>query len=128
MVTPPKDKILCIDDDDTCDLVKCLLEQEGFQVVACSTAQEGIDYIKANNLKLVILDNRLTKTNGIEVCKEIRSFNSHIPILFFSGEARQSEINKALQAGAASTYLVKPLGFEKPAETVIRLLREVNRN
>jgi DNA-binding response OmpR family regulator len=70
-----------------------------------------------------ILDNWFEGTSGVDICKEIRSFDTDTPIIFCSGEARQSEINKALAAGA-NAYLVKPIDFEALTVTVTKLIQE----
>lgn len=59
---------------------------------------------------------------GREVCRKIREFDKTIPIVFFSAEAREKEIRKALADGA-NDYLTKPMDFEMVAETVIRLIK-----
>lgn len=121
-MTQENKDILCIDDDnDTCELVKYVLEREGLQVTACSTADEGLLYARKGNFRLIILDNRFHMTSGIEVCEEIREFDKTTPVIFFTGESRQSEIDKALEAGATA-YLVKPNDFEKLAPTVLDLI------
>jgi DNA-binding response OmpR family regulator len=69
-----------------------------------------------------ILDNWFEGTSGVDICKEIRSFDLNTPIIFCSGEARRFEIDKALAAGA-NAYLVKPIDFEELTETVTKLVR-----
>jgi two-component system phosphate regulon response regulator PhoB len=121
-MTQENKNILCIDDDnDTCELVKFVLEQEGLRVTACSTADEGLLNARKGNFRLIILDNRFHTTSGVEICEEIREFDKATPIIFFTGESRQAEIDKALEAGA-NAYLVKPNDFEKLAQTVLDLI------
>ncbi len=113
--------ILCIEDDkDTCDLVTFVFEQEGFKVEACSKI-DCLKIIREEKFAAVILDNYFIETSGVEICQELRSFDKTTPVIFFSGEARQSEIDKAVTAGA-NTYLVKPNDFEKLVPTTIKLI------
>jgi DNA-binding response OmpR family regulator len=116
--------VLCIDNDrDTCDLIKFVFQEEGFEVIVSNSPEEGLLQARKGKFGAVILDNRFESLSGVETCKKIRSFDSKIPIIFFSGEARQNEIDKALFAGA-DAYLTKPIGFEKLTETTLKLIGE----
>ena len=56
---------------------------------------------------LCLLDSRLPDLDGFELCSRMRAMNSHTPILFFSGDAYESDKKKGLAAGA-NAYLTKP--------------------
>lgn len=116
-------KILCIEDDkDTCDLITFVFEQEGYKVQFC-TQIECLKIIREEKFLAVILDNYFNGTTGVEICRELRNFDKTTPIIFFSGEVRQTEIEKALAAGA-NDYLIKPNDFEKLLPTTVRLIEE----
>ena len=116
-------KILCIEDDeDTCDLVTFIFAQEGYKVESCSQV-ECLKLIREEKFLAVILDNYFIDKSGVEICRELRNFDKTTPVIFFSGEARQSEIEKAISAGA-NDYLIKPNDFEKLLPTTIKLIEE----
>ena len=118
-----KKKILCVEDDeDACELISFVLKQANYEVEACSKL-DCLKLIHQEKFLAFILDNWLEGTSGVDICKEIRSFDSNTPIIFCSGEARQLEIDKALAAGA-NAYLVKPIDFEELTETVTKLIQE----
>lgn len=113
--------ILCIEDDaDTCELIKFVFTGEGCQVTTCDN-RECLKTIELETFSAVILDNYFGVLSGIEICRNSRAKHPQIPIIFFSGEARRSEIDKALDAGA-SMYLTKSNDFEKLVETTLRLI------
>jgi two-component system response regulator RegA len=117
--------LLCVDDNrDNCELLAFVFKQAGFEVKTCQTISEGLYQAKQRNYSAIILDNHFGETSSLEVCREIRWFDPVTPIVFYSGEVRQSEIEKALNAGANS-YLIKPNDFDKLSDTVIKLIREV---
>jgi DNA-binding response OmpR family regulator len=119
-----KPSILCIDDDeDTRDLIKFALQSMDYSVATCATAEEGLIEARKGGFGAIILDNRFRDSRGEEICRRIRRFDADTPIVFYSGEARPAEIDKAFAAGA-NAYLVKPLGFEKLAETVTGLIEK----
>lgn len=116
-------KILCIEDDeDTCELIAFVFEQAGFSVETCSQ-KDCLSLIHEEKFLAIILDNYFIELSGVEICQEIRNFDRTTPVIFFSGEARQEKIDKALSAGA-NDYLIKPNDFEKLLPTVIKLIEE----
>lgn len=116
--------ILYIDDNqDNRELLAFAFELQGLIVKSVESVEEGFYQFNQENFSAVILDNKLGKISGLDVCKEIRMADPVIPIIFYSGEARQSEIEKALLAGA-NAYFVKPLDFSNLTETVARLVQE----
>ncbi len=114
-----KQTVLCVDDnEDNCELVTFIFEQKGFEVTACQSIEECSIQIRKKKFSAIVLDNRFGDTTSLEVCREIRGFDSRVPIVFYSGEARPKEIEKALAAGA-NAYLIKPNDFGKLTDTVI---------
>lgn len=114
-------KILCIEDDkDTCDLINFVFKYAGYEIITCSHT-DCLQIIHKENFLAIILDNYFDGLRGIDICQEIRSVHPQTPIIFFSGEARQQEIDKALSAGANS-YLIKPNDFENLVPTVTKLI------
>lgn len=115
--------ILCIEDDeDTCNLMRFVFEQEGFKVTTCS-AEDCLKVVEKKLFSAIILDNYFGDLNGVDICREVRKLHPATPIVFFSGEVRQQERNKALAAGA-NAYLIKPDDFEKLVETTLRLIEK----
>jgi CheY-like chemotaxis protein len=101
-------RILCLDDDeDTRDLMRALLDDYGYEAVIAASASDALESARSGGLDLCILDHRLTEGNGIELCKQIRAFDSYTPIVFYSGAAYKSDVQKGLDAGAQA-YLIKP--------------------
>jgi two-component system, OmpR family, response regulator len=115
--------ILCIEDDkDTCELVTFVFKQEGYEINACSQT-ECLDLIDKEKFLAVILDNYFDGLRGTDICQKIRSFDQTTPIIFFSGEVRPAEIEKAIAVGA-NAYLIKPQDFERLVTTTIELIKQ----
>lgn len=113
---------VCDDNSDSCELIKFVFELEGYEVVSCDNLADCLSGARQNNFDAIILDNRFGQVSSLEACREIRGFNRMVPIIFYSGEARTSEIDKAHEAGA-DAYLIKPNDFERLTETVINLIK-----
>jgi DNA-binding response OmpR family regulator len=120
-------RILCVDDqEDTRDMMRLLLDNYGYEAVIAASVSDALESARSGGLALCILDHWLTESNGIELCKQIRAFDSATPIMFYSGAGYQSDIQKGLGAGAQA-YLVKP-DFERLRPTIDRLIHGADSN
>ena len=99
------------DDPDTREMICVALEFEGFEVVCPDNPQEFLKLAKAEKWDVFMLDNWMPDMNGIELCRELRKFDSVTPIVFYSAAAYQTEKQKALASGAQS-YITKPALLE----------------
>ena len=114
-------RILCIDDsDDTREMMRILLDQYGYEAVIRSSVSEALESARSGGLALCILDNWMTGGNGVELCQQIRTFDSETPIMFYSSAGYNSDIQNGLKAGAQA-YLVKP-DFEHLHSTIESLI------
>ena len=88
-------------------MMRVLLGEYGYEAVIAASVSDALEVARSGGLALCILDHWLTESNGIELCQQIRAFDSGTPIMFYSGAAYRSDIQKGLDAGAQA-YLVKP--------------------
>jgi DNA-binding response OmpR family regulator len=107
-----KGRILCVDDDrDTCEMVTVLLGQAGYEVQHALSVADGLTKARQDGFDLILLDWNFKDGTGLELCRQIRAFDSRTPILFYTGEIDDSAIRAALSAGAQG-YLVKPVAVD----------------
>jgi CheY-like chemotaxis protein len=116
--------VLCVEDDaDNLELMKFLFESENFKVTACDNLEDCLAQVKSNRFSAIVLDYHMGNENSLEVCEEIRSHHLKAPIIFYSGEARKTEIQKAMEH-CADAFLHKLMDFDKLTQTVNKLIRE----
>jgi DNA-binding response OmpR family regulator len=102
-----KKRILFVEDDkDNWEIVAFQLEE--CVVVCARDFNEGLRLARQGYFDLYLLDNLLPGGTGIELCRAIREFDPHTPVLFYTAAAYSSDIKKASHAGAQA-YLVKPV-------------------
>jgi DNA-binding response OmpR family regulator len=82
---------------------------------------EGLRAARRGYFDIYILDNWLPDWSGIELCRAIREFDPHTPILFCSAAACERDIENALRAGVQD-YLVKPVIPDELMQAVSRLI------
>jgi len=99
-----------------------ILQTEGYDTVEAKDGQEALEMIQSAAPDFVCLDIMMPRKSGYDVCKEIRSKGSDVPIIFIS--AKSEEIDKVigLELGA-DDFIVKPFGIKE----VIARIRAVTR-
>ena len=103
-------KILLIEDDaDLFALLKYNLEKEGFQMVGAQTGRGAVELCRRERPDLAILDIMLPDSDGLDICKGIRSHPeiSHMPVIFLTARASETDRIVGLELGA-NDYIVKP--------------------
>ena len=115
----PKRILYVEDDSDSRELLCVLLKNH--ELVTAATATHGAKLARVGRFDLYVLDNRYEDGSGIELCRQIRTFDSVTPVLFFSGMSDSRHIREAENAGAQE-YLIKPRDIAILEEAVERLL------
>jgi DNA-binding response OmpR family regulator len=115
-----KKRVLCVEDhEDTCELLRVILANH--TLVFAGNFADGLLSARRRYFDLYLLDNWLPGGSGVELCRRIREFDPHTPILFCSAAAYERDREAALSAGAQA-YLVKPVTSGKLEQSVTRLL------
>ena len=100
-MTETRPVVLFVEDtSDTRELVEFSLRQDGFDVTCVQTAEEGVAHARANDYALILLDMGLPDKDGLELCREIRRYDNHTPILFYTAFADLLDHEEAARAGA----------------------------
>lgn len=120
-VTPTLRVLYCEDDADTREMVRLVLEADGFEVVCVENPADCLRAAREHRFNIYLLDNVMLDLPGTELCKRIREFDAHTPVVFFSGAAYPQDKDEARAAGAQA-YITKPAQMSE----VIRIIRNVS--
>ena len=114
------------DDDKIAAILIDFLHANGYTTTRCSDGTEVAPAVRADPPAAIILDLMLPGQDGIEVCKQVRSFSS-VPIMMVT--ARIDEIDRllGLEIGA-DDYVCKPFYAREVMARVKALLRRDDRN
>ena len=110
--------LYCEDDADTREMMRFALQASGFEAVCPDDPADGLRLAREQQFDAYVLDSRLHKIPGTDLCKQIREFDASTPVIFFSGATDEEDKKKALAAGAQA-YITKPAAID----TVIRAIR-----
>jgi len=114
--------VLIVDDDRAMvGMVAQLLGDEGFDLVTAYDGEQALKRHADDGPDLVVLDRRLPRLDGDEVCRRIRA-SSDTLVLMLTGEKGSEERAKLLELGA-DDYLEKPFSKRELLARVRALLR-----
>ncbi len=102
-------KVLVIEDNIGQGLkLKVGLEAQNFQVTIATSSFEAISRLKESAPALIILDACLPDSDGVELCKSIKSDyqTRSIPIIMYSNENKLQNMVRAYEAGV-DYFIVK---------------------
>ena len=106
------------DHEDAWEIASLSLEE--YMLIYARNFDEGLRLARRGYFDLYILDNWLPDGNGVELCRVIRQFDPHTPILFYSACAYSRDLQAAFSAGAQE-YLAKPVRSEDLTQAVAQL-------
>src|SRR5215472_16336262 len=120
------DKILVIDDDPAIHrLLRKTFESSGFEFASARDGSSALESFRAVAPRVVILELHLPGMSGSDLCREIRSRSSRVPILMLSSAS--DEFNKVLLLElGADDYVTKPFSPRELLARVRAALRRLN--
>jgi two-component system, response regulator len=121
--TPETDILLVEDNPNDAELTLRALRkiEMGTRVAIARDGAEAIDYLVKTEQKpkVVFLDLKLPKIDGIEVLRRIRADErlKSIPVVVLTSSQEERDITETYKLGVNS-YVVKPVEFDKFYKTV----------
>lgn len=123
--------LLCEDNKRDADLTIRALKKQNLanNVVWVKDGEEALNYLFAkgeyadrsikDTPRVILLDLKMPKVDGMEVLEEIRAHpeTEHIPVVVMTSSQEEKDIVKSYSLGVNS-YIVKPVDFEKFMESV----------
>jgi DNA-binding response OmpR family regulator len=102
------------------------LGDEDYIVDIAGDGEEALWYLAADHHDAVVLDLRLPKLGGLEVCRRLRANGATVPILMLTACDTTADIVAGLDAGG-DDYLTKPFEFAELLARLRALLRRGSR-
>ena len=114
---------LIVDDEASFRRVlRTSLAQNGFAIDEAQSGEEAVAILTRYAFDLVLLDVNMPGIGGVEACREIRARSPKIGIVMVTVQDGESEMVRALEAGA-DDYIIKPIRLRE----LVARLRAVSR-
>ena len=118
----PMQPILLVEaDDGNRKLDSWYFTQAGYVIVAAASDAESIALARTGQFKLYLLGEGFEDTTNLNICQQIRTFDSDTPVLFCSAWVRPADHDRGINAGAQA-YLTKPCDLDELVQTVEQLI------
>ncbi|MBO6794457.1 MAG: response regulator [Balneolaceae bacterium] len=120
------DIVLIEDDDNDAELAILALKKSipTVEIIRLRDGEEAIEFFEQNGdikqkPKLILLDLKMPKIDGLEVLRKIRSNDwvKNLPIVMLTSSREHKDIVESYNLGINS-YVVKPVSFKDFADTI----------
>lgn len=116
-------KILVVEDEfHLRTLIVKHLEKAGYELSSAVNGEEGLALFEESHFDLIITDVMMPKVNGLQMVKEIRTFNEDIPVIMLTALGTFNDKEKGFDSGA-DDYIVKPIDMKELQLKIKGLMR-----
>ncbi len=121
--------VLVVDDDPgVAEFASAVLASAGFAAKTAGSGEEALAAARRARPALVVLDIRLPGVSGYEIFRELKDeLGPELPVIFLSGERRETFDRTAGLLLGADDYLVKPFAAEELLVRVRSILTRAGR-
>jgi len=115
--------VLIVEDEkQIANSLKKSFESEGYDCEVCYDGERALDVISSQYFDVFLLDWRIPKISGIEVCKRVRESNNQTPIILLTALSDVKNKIEAFNYGA-DDYITKPFSFEEVLARINAVVR-----
>lgn len=115
--------ILVVDDEAGMRAaVQEALQRKGYSVDVAGDGREAIRKIGATEYRMVISDMQMPGLGGMDVLKEVKKKNPHVPVLLITAFGTIGKAVEAVKEGAVD-FILKPFTLDVLEETVEKALK-----
>jgi two-component system, OmpR family, response regulator BaeR len=118
---PDKQILIVEDEPKLASLLKDYLHQAGFQCHCLDNGLDVIAWVQAHTPDLILLDLMLPGRDGIEICRELRTF-SQVPVIMTTARVEEIDRLLGLELGA-DDYICKPYSLREVVARAKAVLR-----
>src|SRR5450631_4889373 len=101
--------ILWVDDEiDSLHSHILFLQNKGYEVNAMTNGLDAIDFVKENQVDVVLLDESMPGISGLETLAKIKEANQQIPVVLITKNETENLMDEAI-GSQITDYLIKPV-------------------
>ena len=115
-------KILIVDDEEGIRESLKLILSDFYELILTKDGVQALDCLeKSKEIKLVLMDIKMPRVNGLDVLKQIKENHPKLDVVIITGYKSVETATEAVRLGA-SGYIVTPFRSEEILATVKSLL------
>ena len=99
--------------------------EEGHHAMIAKNGEVALNLIDKIQFDIILLDWKMPKISGLDVCKKIRKMNIKTPVILITALSQISNKVDALNSGA-DDYITKPFSFEELFARINAVIRRYN--
>jgi two-component system, NtrC family, response regulator HydG len=101
--------LIAEDNDDMCNLIQEVLEDEGYETLATASGRQALAYVEKESevVDLVITDVRMPEMTGDELLTKVRKLRAETPVIVITAFGSVEQAVEMVKMGAYQ-YLTKP--------------------
>lgn len=101
--------LLVVDDDEVfCRVLQAQMESRGYRVSTLTGGSRALEFLRAHDVDLLLLDLVMPDIGGLELLAQIREHFAVLPIVVVTGHDT-AEATVAAMRGGASDFITKPV-------------------
>lgn len=117
-------KILIVDDEeDILELLAYNFEKDGYEVYQAIDGEQAIEMARMSSPDVILLDIMMPTMDGLEACRQLRSFPEldNTLIVFLTARSEEYSEKAGMEAGA-NAYIYKPIRPSQLKQEIRELL------
>ncbi len=114
--------LIAEDDEQIANSLKKNLAEEGHHIMHARDGEEALRFAGSIMFDVVLLDWRMPKVSGIEVCRYIRESGNKVPVILLTALSQVKNKVEALNLGA-DDYITKPFSFDELTARINAIVR-----
>lgn len=100
--------LIAEDDDISYRLIKFMLIKESMEVAHAENGHQAVQMARNGHYDLILMDINMPMLDGLDATRQIRQFDTQVPIIAQTAYALEGDKEKTRQAGC-NGYLSKPI-------------------
>jgi CheY-like chemotaxis protein len=114
--------VLWVDDEaELLESHRIFLRESGYDVEWASNAEDAVELLRRRPFDLVLLDEQMPGTRGLEAFRDIRTLSPNMPVVMVTKSDEDATLNEAIGANVRD-YLTKPINPRQVLSVVRRIL------
>jgi CheY-like chemotaxis protein len=118
----PAKQILWVDDEaELLEPHRLFLTDKGYAVEMATNADDALDLLRHRPFDLLLLDEQMPGTRGLDAYRELREFAPSLPVVMITKSEEDATMKEAIGANVRD-YLVKPVTPRQVLAVITRIL------